>query len=410
MRRVLLAATAVLLVLATSAAGLMTFSGPYRVSVVLDNATNVIIGSMVKVNGFDAGEVESIAVRDGRAELVLRLDSDFAPLHDGATTKIIWKALLGERLVELTDGPVTNAEIPDGGMLRAEQPSPVELDTVLAALDQPTRDQVNSLIRNLESTLSGSEAGLNATLKTAGPALAATGDVLRGIGTDGEAIRQLVTQLNATMGILARRDGDVERIVRQLGGAVGQAVAQREALGQVVQELPGTLRQARTTLGNVPDSVDAALPLLDALAPATGRLPSVAQNLQPLLADLRPAMADLRPTLGSAAELLQYTPGLLDSGAATLPAIDETLVGLTPALDYLRPYSPELAGFLTNWGSAVANYDANGHYARIYITGGLENGNINPGVLPPGTSKNLTPLPGELVGQPWSDAFGEGMR
>jgi phospholipid/cholesterol/gamma-HCH transport system substrate-binding protein len=409
-QRILTAMVAAVLVLATTAAGVMSFNGPYRVTVMLDNAANLIEGSLIKVNGFDAGTIESLDVVDGRAQLSLVLDREYAPLHDGATAAIVWKALLGERLVNLTDGPVGNAEIPSGGMLMGEQPSPVELDTVLAALDPPTRATLNSLTRNLDETLSGSEADLNATLRTAGPAIGALGDVLRGLGTDGEAVRQLVTRLNETMTILARRDGDVSRVVDQLGGAVDQIVAQREALGESLRELPPTLRQARTTLDSVPGTVEEVTPLLGALAPATARLPGVAADLRPLLSDLRPAIADLRPTLDSASELLQFTPGLLDSGTATVPAIEETVAGITPALAFLRPYTPELAGFLTNWNSANANFDRNGHYARIYVTAGAENVNANPGVLPPGTTKNLAPLPGELVGQPWTDAFGEGMR
>ncbi|MCF7550730.1 MlaD family protein [Pseudonocardia sp. WMMC193] len=410
MRRVLLALTAAVVVLSTSAAGFMAVNGPYRVSVVLDNATNIIVGSLVKVNGFDAGTVDAIEVVGGKAKLVLDLDGDHAPLHDGAQVSVTWKALLGERLVNITDGPDGNAEIPSGGMITGTQQSPVELDTVLAALDAPTRDKLNSLTRNLNETLAGSEPDINGTLKTAGPAVGALGDVLRGIGTDGEAVKQLVTQLNRTMEILARRDNDVARVVDQLGGAVDQVVAQRQALGDTLKQLPGTLDQAVTTLGNVPDTVDAAVPLLQALEPATEKLPSVSGNLRPLLADLRPAIGDLRPTLVSASRLLQETPGLLDLGATTVPELNTTFTGLTPALDYLRPYSPELAGFLTNWNSANANYDGNGHYARIYVTAGAENVNVNPGVLPPGTTKDLAPLPGSLVDQPWTDAFGEGMR
>ncbi|SFO50484.1 phospholipid/cholesterol/gamma-HCH transport system substrate-binding protein [Pseudonocardia ammonioxydans] len=410
MRRILIAATALLVMLSTSAAGILAFGGQYRVSVVLASAANLVEGTLVKVNGFDAGTIESIDVADGKAKLTLGLDDDFAPLHDGAQVAITWKAVLGERLVDVHDGPEENATIPSGGMIPGGQQTPVELDNVLAALDQPTRDKVNSLVRNLDATLSGSEPDLNATLKTAGPAVAELGNVLRGLGTDGESIKQLVAQLNRTMEILAERDGDVAKVVDQLGGAVDQVAAQQQALGETIHGLPGTLKQAKTTLGNVPDTINDAVPLLDALRPATEKLPSVTANLRPLLADLRPAIGDLRPTLESASELLQHTPGLLDSSAATFPQIEQTFAGLGPALQYLRPYTPELAGFLTNWNSANANYDRNGHYARIYVTAGLENVNVNPGVLPPGTTKNLSPLPGELVDQSWTDAFGEAMR
>ena len=34
-------------------------------------------------------------------------------------------------------------------------------------------------------------------------------------------------------------------------------------------------------------------------------------------------------------------------------------------LEFLRPYAPELAGWFRDFGQGAANYDANGHYARI---------------------------------------------
>ena len=34
-------------------------------------------------------------------------------------------------------------------------------------------------------------------------------------------------------------------------------------------------------------------------------------------------------------------------------------------LEFLRPYTPDLAGWLRDFGAGAANYDANGHYARI---------------------------------------------
>ena len=36
-----------------------------------------------------------------------------------------------------------------------------------------------------------------------------------------------------------------------------------------------------------------------------------------------------------------------------------------PVLQFIRPYVPELVGWLRDFGQGAANYDANGHYARI---------------------------------------------
>ena len=34
-------------------------------------------------------------------------------------------------------------------------------------------------------------------------------------------------------------------------------------------------------------------------------------------------------------------------------------------LEFMRPYIPELVGWFRDFGVGAANYDANGHYARI---------------------------------------------
>lgn len=410
MRRMLVPALVAVAALSVGAWTIAAAGSGYEVTVVLPNATNLIEGGSVMREGYEAGSIDDITVSDGRAKVRMSLDDEFVPLHEGATVTVAWKAALGERLLTVQDGPAENAEIPPGGMLTGQMAAPVEFDQVLASFDPKTRAKMNSLIRGLRSTLKGRESDVNATLRSAGPALRAIGSVLKGVGSDGEAVRQLATQLNATMSILAKRDQDLEQIVNALGTTTSATVGQRRQLGEVLRRLPRTLERADKTLGDVPGVVDKTAPLLDDLASATERLPSMAKNLRPVLADLRPAVAELRPTLNGLSDLLRHTPGLLDSGRAAAPGINSAFQGVAPALDFLRPYTPELAGWLSNWGSATANYDANGHLGRIFIQTGLEASNVNPGVTGPGVSKRPDPLPGELAGQPWTDAFGGGMR
>ena len=37
----------------------------------------------------------------------------------------------------------------------------------------------------------------------------------------------------------------------------------------------------------------------------------------------------------------------------------------TPVLKFIRPYTPDFVGWLRDFGQGAANYDANGHFARI---------------------------------------------
>ncbi|THV08900.1 MCE family protein [Nocardioides caeni] len=383
----------------------------YRVSAVVPNAGNLFIGSSVMYDGYEAGSVTGIEVQDGKALIELSIDDEFGPLHDGATVEVVWKAALGERLVRVVDGDEGSAELPEGALLAGVQREPVELDAVLSALDEPTRAHLSSLVSRLQGTLDGREQDANASLHAAGPALEELGAVLREVDTDGEAIKQIVTQLDETMQILASRGESLEQVVTSLASATDTIAAQERSVGDTLQKLPPVLDQADTTLARVPGTVDKTLPLLEDLAPATSSLTSVSRNLRPLLRDLRPTVGDLRPTLDRLSQLLGITPGLLDGSTAAAPDADDAMTGLTPVLEFLRPYTPEIAGWATNWGSAAGNRDNQGHYVRFNIQAGVESVIPSPTGQPgPGVTQNLTPDPGEPVGQPWTDAYGSGMR
>ncbi|HEX4362201.1 MAG TPA: MlaD family protein [Pseudonocardia sp.] len=383
----------------------------YTVKVALPSATNIVDGGTVQLNGFEVGSVSSIEAQENQAILELKIDRDYAPLHEGAVVLVPFKALLGERVVDITDGPSTNAVIPNHGLIVGQMPKPTEFDQILNTLDAPTLDHLKSLVNGLDDTVKGHEADVNATLQASGPALQALGGVLDAVGTDGPAIRALVTRLNELTGTVADHQNDVRTIVTQLTRLTSLAASRQQQLRDSLSALPPTLETAKTTLDKVPPVAHKVVPLLHDLDPATEKLESVAGNLNPLLKDLRPALHDLRPTLRDLNELFDNTPGLLDSynnGAAQ--GLTEALDNLSDPLDFLRPYTPEAIGWLSNWNSAFANYDSNGHFARIFVQAGSTSLMGNPGIVPPGVRVTPYPAPGQNGGTPWTDAFGSGVR
>lgn len=209
---------------------------------------------------------------------------------------------------------------------------------------------------------------------------------------------------------LATREQDVQTVVEQLSRMSNETVQRRQELGDSLTALPPTLVTANETLGRIPSVVDEAKPLLDDLEPATARLPSVARNLRPLLTDLRPLTAELRPTLEAAQLLFDVTPGLLDTANATAPALNTAVDMLEQPVNYLRPYTPEAVGFLSNWGTAFSSYDSNGKFARVHGMEGTTSFNEMPGIVPPGITYDPYPLPGAVVDEAWTDAFGGEIR
>lgn len=398
-------------VIALVVAGVWLLAGQsYTVNVALPSATNIIKGGIVTVNGFKAGKVKDIKAVNGQALLTLDVSRDYAPLHEGTVVTVPFKALLGERYVEIKDGPANAATIPENGTIPGAMPSPTEVDQVLNSLDPPTLANVRTLVNELDATVRGHEGDINASVSAAGPALNALGNVLDAVGTDGPAIRDLVTRLNGMVGTLSDRQQDIRTIVNQFARLSALSASHQAELRQGLRQLPPTLQTARTTLDKVPGVADKAVPLLNDLKDPTHTLISVGHNLKPLFSDLKPTLNDLGPMLSHLDKLLDNTPGLLDSAHDATPDLTETVDYLHKPLDFLRPYTPEAIGWLSNWNSAFSSYDSNGHYFRVYVQGGPTTVIPNPGALPPGVGINPYPMPGQNGGTPWTDAYGSGIR
>ncbi|NKQ54228.1 MCE family protein [Amycolatopsis sp. K13G38] len=381
----------------------------YELHVVMPTASGTFVGARTTIEGQQVGQVTAIAVRGDKAEITVTVDSDHAPMHAGTSARIDWNSVLGVRTVELLPGPSNNPELPSGRTVFSDTQR-VELDDVLAALDAPTRQHVQSLVGQLQQTLQGRENDLNGTLRTAGPMVAALADVLRGVGQDGPAIRGLITQLDQLVGTLDNRHNELSGTVTDLHQLVSQLASRAGQLQAALGELPSTLRAGTDAFQRVPSAVDATVPLLRDLRPTADQLPALAQNLSPVLTRLGPTVAALRPTLTAAQSLLDTTPGLLDSADATVPGVTQAVQSLSPAVSFLRPYTPEVVGFVTNWTSLFSNMNASGHLGRALVTESASSVNNNPGLVPPGMQQDPRPAPGSLAGQPWTDANGDGIR
>src|SRR4051794_22220369 len=114
----------------------------YRVTASFSEATQLAKEADVRISGVPVGKVKTITPdkRTGRSDVVIQLDSQYAPLPSDAKAILRQKTLLGETYVELTPGSAPARKIPEGGKLRISQVSPtVELDEIYRSFDPPTR-------------------------------------------------------------------------------------------------------------------------------------------------------------------------------------------------------------------------------------------------------------------------------
>jgi phospholipid/cholesterol/gamma-HCH transport system substrate-binding protein len=399
-------ACAVLVVGGLLIAGFLT---GYEVKVVVPSAAQVVWGAQVRVGGTPIGHVTALDEQDGKAIVTLTItDHDYIPLHDGTATRVAWQSVLGERYMDVVPGPVGNPPLPSGAMYAAASQQ-VEFDQVLEALDPPTRTQLKSLIAGLHNTAANHEQNIQASIRSAGPAVQALGQILAGVGQDGAAIKTVVSQLHDMAAQLAARQDDVRGTIGNLTQFTGNVGNESEQLSDSLAELPPTLDAARTTLDKVPTAAQATVPLLNDLRPAMDRLPSLADNLSPTMNDLDPVLDRLHPTLSALNNVLDTAPDLFHSVHDTAKPIAHALDQLGPVAYFLRPYTPELAAFVGNFGSSFSAFDGQGHGWTVDPVAGPASLGEQVGATP-ASRLQRRPAPGTSVGQPWTDAYGGGYK
>ncbi|MCW2800800.1 MAG: Phospholipid/cholesterol/gamma-HCH transport system substrate-binding protein [Aeromicrobium sp.] len=399
--------------------GLKSLDDPYRVELLMPSAGDTFKGAQVVMKGEVVGKVADLHAKDGQALVGLELDKR-APLRAGTTGRITWEAVLGARVVELLPGPTDAPALASGKMITTNVES-VSIDELLATLNPETRKNLQTLLVRLDSTLSGKEPALNATLKEAGPTIQALGQVLSAVGEDGPAIHKIVSQLASVADTVASRDTEVSSSIDQLNTLLAQVADSQKSLGTTINRLPRTLATATKTLDDVPEPVKSTRTLLRTLQPSTAKLPGIAQNLRPVLRDAKQPVADLAPLLQDADTLLKGTPSLLKTANTTLPQLTSAVDELNPMVDFLRPYTPELASWLSNWVGIFGSQNHTGNYARALITASttsLVSAPFDQTKLPGGQCAKAKPQPGDLgdTGKEYTeckalqDANGDGIR
>ncbi|WP_406035018.1 MlaD family protein [Nocardioides sp. NBC_00163] len=385
-------------------------SGPdYELTLLMPSASTAFKDGGVMINGQKVGHVTSVGVRDGQAEVKVAIDDEYAPLRAGTTARIKWASVLGTRMIELVPGARTNPEMPSGHLVTGNAEA-VDIDELLSTLDAPTRKQLQTLVAQLNKTLAGTQPDLQTTLTKAGPTVKAIADLLSAIAQDGPALKKVIKELHGVTANVSANDAELAASINNLNTLTSQIAGRQAELSQTIEKLPDTIDSATRALDAVPEPVDSTRTVLRTLRPSTDRLPAIAKQANPVLADVRPALAMLPGTLKDAQTLLQYTPGLVGDANAILPTATSALEQADPMVSYLRPYTPELVGWLSNWNGVFGSRDASGHYARALITASASSFDQNPGVMPPGMKQDSRPLPGSIAGQPWTDAEGDGIN
>jgi phospholipid/cholesterol/gamma-HCH transport system substrate-binding protein len=370
------AATAALAAVAVLVALLMFGGGGgYTVNATFENAGQLVKGNYVEVGGRPVGKIKSITLDGhGQARVKMSVASGFDPLHEGTTAVIRSPSLSGiaNRYVELQPGPNSASKIASGGEIGVDRTqAPVDLDQLFNTLDPKTRKGLQNIVQGSATQYGKRVAAARLSLRYLNPALSASQRVATEIVRDRVAFDDFVNRTASVVTAVDERRGDLAALVGNANRTAGAIGSENVALSRALQLLPNTLRRANTTFVNLRATLDDLDTLVNASKPATKRLAPLFARLRPLVRTARPTIRDLRLLIRRAGpnndliDQLVKMPTLDRIARATFPHDIAALNKALPVISYIRPYTPDLTGWIEKFGHGAANYDANGHFARI---------------------------------------------
>ena len=339
------------------------------------NAGQLVKDDDVQIGGRRIGSIKDIRLTsDNQADIDVEVSEEFAPLREGTRAVIRATSLSGiaNRYIALTPAPNNAKALDDGALLATnDTTSIVDLDQLFNTLDPKSRKGLQRFVKGSAAQFDGRGEEANEAAKYFNPAISTTSDLANELTRDSGVLEQFVVDGAKAMTALSERRTELTELISNANATSGAIAAENEAFDRVLTGLPGTMRRANTTFVNLRATLGDLDVLVNESKPATKRLAPFLRELRPLVANARPTIRDLRRAIrtpgknNDLVELTRKAPRLARVARPALRNTTEALRKSTPVLDFIRPYMPDLTGWFRDFGQASANYDANGHYARI---------------------------------------------
>jgi len=396
----MIAAVAVVLYLAFG--GPLPFSHSYTVDAVVQSANELHGGSPVRIAGVNVGKVTKVKPGPGTTAIVeMAIDDGGRPIHRDATLKIRPRLFLeGNFYVDLKPGSPSAPELRDGGTIPlASTATPVQLDQVLSALNQDTRDSMRTLVEQLGGSLAhGGAEAIDASFGPAVPAyksaavlaqaargtqpgdlrstIVDTERIVRTLNAKRDQLASLISSFNVTAGALASRSAQLRASLRGLSATLDETAPALTDVSASLPELKSFAARVRPLLRRSPKTLDLAAPLLVQLNALLRR-----RELPALLTSARPAISSLRALEAPLTELLaKVTPVSTCVRDHATPVL-KSKVDDGQHSTGLPVYKELLDGFV-GLASASQNFDGNGPSVRY--NGGYGEQLVSTGRLPSG--------------------------
>jgi virulence factor Mce-like protein len=311
------------------------FAHPFELHAAFRDAGGLQPNAPVRISGVEVGKVSAVESIDGSgaARVSMKLDDDALPIHRDARLKVRPRILLeGNMFVDLAPGSPSARELHDGATVPIDQTAvAVSLPDILRVLDTDVGNDLQTLLHEYgsEALGQGGAEAFNSAIPYLEPAYrdtAITNDALLGADPTHDVPRVLGGQAS-TFRALASHPGALEELVGDLNATAGALAREDEPLAASIPALRDTLRAASPALGEL----NKALPTVRAFAAEA--LPGVRSSVPALDA----AMPWIRQGRGLVRE--RELKGLAGDLRAAVPSLVTLNRRLIPTLSELRALS-----------------------------------------------------------------------
>lgn len=309
--------TVSLIVLITVQIARVSTGGGYRLVATFDDVSGLNEGDQVKIAGAPVGQVASIRVVNGRAEVTMEVqDAVRVPADTEAAVR--WRNALGQRVVYLLPGTAPG-RLPPGSRI-ARTSSVVDIGELVSDLGPLTRsldpEQINRLLTAAAKSLKGNDRNI--------PRLLDNVDAITGtVAGRRKTIEGLLKDYATVTGVVARRDRQIERLVDDLVTLSEAFADNRKLVDDAVVELSATFHTSNEVIGR-----------------NAGELGRLVDNLSGLTGGIRRHVAEIDRTVSTFQPLFARAYSTVDRGHYFITAVPCLALGASPCPYPMRAPPP----------------------------------------------------------------------
>ncbi|GAA2835794.1 MCE family protein [Nonomuraea rubra] len=255
--------------------------GGYRLTAVFDDVSGLVEGDQVKIAGAPVGQVDTITVVDGRAEVTMEVQ-DAVRVPTDTEAAVRWRNAVGQRVIYLLPGTAPGRLPPGSRITRTS--SVVDIGELVSDLGPLTRsldpEQINQLLTAAATSLKGNDRNIPRLLDNIN-AITTTVTERR------KTIERLLEDYATVTGVVAKRDQQIERLVDNLVTLSEAFADNRQLVDDALVELSATFHTSNEVLGKNADELGGLVDNLSGLTGGirrhVGEIDKVVDTFPPLL-------------------------------------------------------------------------------------------------------------------------------